>query len=76
MPISSIPELPFDKGFWAYTSCCKQVSSYATTDDALDYSNIIPFDDDEVQPGIVWPWPTVKSRFCEAVYPCANQIWG
>ncbi len=26
--------------------------SYATNDDAPHYSNIIPFDDDEIQPGI------------------------
>ncbi len=51
-PISGLPKLLFDEGFWAYTSFCKQVSSYATTDDAPCYSNIIPFGDNEVQPGI------------------------
>jgi hypothetical protein len=51
-PISGFPELLFDEGFWAYTSFCRQVLSYATNDDAPHYSNIIPFDDDEIQPGI------------------------
>ncbi len=50
-PISRIPELLFDEGFKAYTSFCKQVASYATTDDVPHDSDIIPFDDDEVQPG-------------------------
>jgi hypothetical protein len=50
-PISGLPELLFDEGFRAYTSCCKQATSYATTDDGPQGSNIIPFDDNEVQPG-------------------------
>jgi hypothetical protein len=39
------------KGSFTYTSFCKQVTSYATTDDGPRDSNIIPFDDNEVQPG-------------------------
>jgi hypothetical protein len=50
-PISGLPELLFDEGFRAYTSFCKQVTSYATTDDRPRGSNVIPFDDNEVQPG-------------------------
>ena len=48
-PISGVPELLFDEGFRAYTSFCKQVMSYATTDDGTCGSNIIPFDD--INPG-------------------------
>jgi hypothetical protein len=51
-PISSLPELLFDEGFWSYISFCKQVLSYTTTDDAPRDSNIIPFNDNGVQPGI------------------------
>ncbi len=50
-PISDLSELLFDKGFRAYTSFCKQVTSYATTDDGPRGSKIIPFDEDEVQHG-------------------------
>jgi hypothetical protein len=50
-PISGLPELLIDEGFRAYTSFCKQVTSYATTDDGPRGSNIIPFDGNEVQPG-------------------------
>jgi hypothetical protein len=50
-PISGLPELLFDEGFWAYTSFCRQVTSYATTDDAPRDLNIIPFDDNKVQSG-------------------------
>jgi hypothetical protein len=48
-PLSSLPELLFDKGFQAYKSFCMQVSSYTTIDEAAGNSNIIPFDVDEVQ---------------------------
>jgi hypothetical protein len=40
-----------NEGFRAYTSFCKQVMSFATSDDRPCGSNIIPFDEDEVQPG-------------------------
>ncbi len=49
--ISSLPELLLNEGFRAYTSFCKQVMSFATSDDRPCGSNIIPFDEDEVQPG-------------------------
>ncbi len=49
--IFRLPELLFDEGFRAYTSFCKQVTPYATTDDGPRGSNIIPFDDDKIQPG-------------------------
>ncbi len=49
MPISGLPELLFDKGFWAYKSFCMQVLSYATTDKAANTLNIITFDDNELQ---------------------------
>jgi len=49
-PLSGLPELLFDEGFQAYKSFCMQVSSYATTDEAAkNTSNIIAFDDDEIQ---------------------------
>jgi hypothetical protein len=50
-PISGIPKLLFDEGFRAYTSVCRQITSYATAYDRPCGSNIIPFDDNEVQPG-------------------------
>jgi hypothetical protein len=44
-------KLLFDEGFRQYKSFCMQVSSFATTDKIQrGNSNIIPFDDDEVQP--------------------------
>jgi hypothetical protein len=50
-PISGLPELLFDEGFRQYNSFCMQVSSFTTTDKIQrSNSNIIPFDDDEVQP--------------------------
>jgi hypothetical protein len=45
----SLPELLFDKGFQAYKSFCMQVLSYATIDEVARNSNIIPFDDNEIQ---------------------------
>ncbi len=50
-PISGLPELLFDDGFYEYNSFCMQVSSFATTDEVQGgSSNTISFDDDEVQP--------------------------
>ncbi len=53
-PVSGLPELLFDAGFWAYTSFCNQTwSSYANavTDLTFDksiYPYIIPFESQEL----------------------------
>jgi hypothetical protein len=48
-PLSGLPGLLFDKGFQAYKSFCMQVSSHTTINEGAHNSNIIPFDDNEVQ---------------------------